>query len=615
MVFRRVLPILCLMVLGAGGCDNHTPLNSPAGQSGRETAPVLPPQLVTPAPQITNPNQQLIEKVEYAYASGVRNYRSGNLTQARKDFDRAVDLLLMSGADLKEESSPLAAEFERVVDAVNALEMDALKIGNGFTPQIEATPADVASDITFTVDPKLKAKAQAELATTKSDIPLVINDPVAGFINFFSNSQRGRNTLAHSLTRVGRYKAMADRVLDEEGVPRDLIFQAVAESGFQPLAVNAHSGAGGMWQFMPHGVYGLTRNGYVDERFDPEKSTRAYARYIKLLYNQLGDWYLAMAAYDWGAGNVQRAVQRTGYADFWELYRRNNMPTETKNYVPEILAAIIIARNPAQYGMDTITPDPPLITDDVATNYAVDLRLAADIVEAPLQELVALNPSLLRLTTPPDMDYVLHLPPGTGKLFEQRIAEVPENNRRYWRYHKIAPGDTLETVAKSYKVAENDLAATNQISTRGSLNGVEALLVPVAPSAEPVKTTTYVSRKGDSLVTISDRFGITVDQLKRWNHLSTTRIAPGQRIHVAEPARVATVSKKVRGKKGGVATSTRSTATAKKTTSRGRTSSAAPSKKSAPVAKKSTEKAKQGAASSKKSSSTNATKKKKKQTP
>ena len=143
-------------------------------------------------------------------------------------------------------------------------------------------------------------------------------------------------------------------------------------------------GAGGMWQFMPYGDYGLTRNGYVDERFDPEKSTRAYARYMKFLYDQLGDWYLAMAAYDWGAGNVQRAVQKTGYADFWELYKRNNLPGETKNYVPEILAAIIIANHPTQYGFDDITLDPPVLTDTVTINYAVDLRLVSDLVDAPV---------------------------------------------------------------------------------------------------------------------------------------------------------------------------------------------------------------------------------------
>ncbi len=153
----------------------------------------------------------------------------------------------------------------------------------------------------------------------------MVNDYVGAYINFFANTQRGHNTLMHSFERSGRYRAMIQRVMAEEGVPQDLIYLAVAESGFQPRAMNPRSRAGGMWQFMPYGNYGLTRNGYLDERFDPEKSTRAYARYMKYLYDQLGDWYLAMAAYDWGAGNVQRAVEKTGYADFWELYKRNNL--------------------------------------------------------------------------------------------------------------------------------------------------------------------------------------------------------------------------------------------------------------------------------------------------
>jgi membrane-bound lytic murein transglycosylase D len=222
---------------------------------------------------------------------------------------------------------------------------------------------------------------------------------------------------------------MIERVMAEEGVPHDLIYLAVAESSFQPRAVNRKSRAGGMWQFMPYGNYGLTRNTFVDERFDPEKSTRAYARYMKFLYDQLGDWYLAMAAYDWGAGNVQHAVQKTGYADFWELYRRHNLPGETQNYVPEILAAIIIANHPTQYGFDEITLDPPVLTDTVTINYAVDLRLVSDLVGAPVDELVALNPSLLRMATPPDNAFDLHLPAGAAALFEQRIAGIPESKR------------------------------------------------------------------------------------------------------------------------------------------------------------------------------------------
>ena len=168
-----------------------------------------------------------------------------------------------------------------------------------------------------------------------------------------------------------------------------------------------------MWQFMPWGTYGLDHTAWYDERFDPIKATHAYAREIKKMYDQLGDWYLAMAAYDWGPGNIQKAVQRTGYADFWELYRRNNLPQETKNYVPVFLAVTLMAKNPKQYGLEDITPDPPLVIDTVTTNYAVDLRLVSDIVSAPVQEIEGLNPSLLRMSTPPEESFDLHLPAGT----------------------------------------------------------------------------------------------------------------------------------------------------------------------------------------------------------
>ena len=167
------------------------------------------------------------------------------------------------------------------------------------------------------------------------------------------------------------------------------------------------------------------RSAWYDQRYDPEKSTHAYARYIKFLYNQLGDWYLAMAAYDWGPGNVQRAVQRTGYADFWELYRRNVLPPETKNYVPIIIAATIMAKNPHQYGL-TVVADPPLLNDTVTTNYSVDLRLVSDIVEAPVQEIVALNPSLLRMSHATGRSLLICIcRRAAKKLYEERIEEIP----------------------------------------------------------------------------------------------------------------------------------------------------------------------------------------------
>ena len=478
----------------------------------------------------------LIQQVEDAYAQGQAAYRKGKLADAKVQFDRAVDLMLVSRIDIKADPQ-LQDEFDRIVDGVNALEMEALKQGNGFVPQVEPTPADVASDVTFEVDPNIVAKARTDLATTKSDLPLMVNDYVAAYINFFANTQRGHNTLLHSFERAGRYKAMIQRVMAEEGVPQDLIYLAVAESGFQPRAVNRKSGAGGMWQFMPYGPYGLNRNGYVDERFDPEKSTRAYARYMKFIYDQLGDWYLSMAGYDWGAGNIQHAVSKTGYADFWELYKRNNLPAETKNYVPEILAAIIIANHPTQYGFDDVTLDPPVLTDTVTINYSVDLRLVADIVDAPVDELTALNPSLLRLITPPDASFDLHLPAGTATLFDQRIALVPEPRRNSWRYHPVAAEDSLASVARAFHVPESELAAANQLRPSDSIQGVQALVVPVPPAAAPsARMLLYTARRGDTLVTISDRFGVSLNQLRRWNRITGIKVVPGRRLHVSEPA-------------------------------------------------------------------------------
>ena len=538
-------PVCAVLVLSLTGCPSqqHNPVAPP-----QATAPALPPtpppQPAAPEPQPSAAEQQrirqVITQVEADYASGDADYRKGMLADAKVQFDRAVDVMLSCGIDIKSHPE-LDAEFEKIVDQVNSLEMEALKQGNGFVPKQEITPGEAASDVTFKVDPNLVAKAKAELATTKSDLPLMVNDYVAAFINFFAYSQKGHNTLMHSFERSGLYRGMIQRVMAEEGVPQDLIYLAVAESGFNPRAIGprTRSGerAGGMWQFMPGPYYGLTRNSYVDERFDPEKSTLAYARYMKFLYDQLGDWYLAMAAYDHGAGNIQRAVQRTGYADFWELYKRHELPTETQNYVPEILAAIIIANHPTQYGFDEITLDPPVLTDTVTVDYSINLRLVSDLVGAPVDEIEALNPSLLRMETPPDESFDLHLPAGTATLFDQRVALIPEARRDAWRYHPVAAGDTLASVAQEYHVSAADLAAANQLDRDDSVAGVQALVVPVPLAAEPLgRTRLYTARRGDTLITIADRFGVSLSELRRWNGIpSGTHVAAGTRVRVAEP--------------------------------------------------------------------------------
>lgn len=531
--------ILGLLLVGCG------PKAPPVASSPQVTAPPITPpapepspEPVTPKPSLTQQQRiaQIIREAESAYAGGEADFKRGNLPGAKAQFDRAVDIMLMSGIDIN--GTPrLHDEFQHIVDKVNALEMQALKQGNGFVAPVEPSPADVANDVTFKVDPNFEAKARADLASTKSDLPLVMNDYVASYINFFANTERGHNTLLHAFERAGLYKPMIQHTLSEAGVPQDLIYLAVAESGFQPRAVNRRSHAGGMWQFMPSGNYGLVRDRYVDERFNPEKSTLAYARYMKYLYDQLGDWYLAMAAYDWGAGNVQRAVARTGYASFWQLYQRGELPAETKNYVPEILAAIIIANHPKQYGFDDITLDPPLVTDSVTVNYSVSLRLVSDIVNAPVAELQALNPSLLRMETPPDSTFDLHLPAGTAGIFEQRIAQIPVGHRNSWRLHVVTEGDTLASVAREYHISAADLAAANELGEGDSLDGMQALAVPERSTPHlSADGEFYRVRRGDTLITIADRFGVSLTDLRRWNHLRGNLINAGHRLRVVAPS-------------------------------------------------------------------------------
>ena len=558
---RLPLAIFCAPLLLLAGCSKDRlagTAGSPAKTSSKATAPAITAQgqgeaAATQAQAAANAAQaaaeakaaqqaqqirQRIANAETSYNSGLQNYRAGRLDAARLDFDFAVDAMLASGMDLKSEG-PLADEFDHLLNAINGLEMDALKQGNGFSPKVEEAPLDVAESLTFAPNPELVEKLKTELNTT-SDLPLVINDQVAGYIGSFSRSENFRRHMAASLQRVGKYRGLIQSVLKEEGVPQDLIYLAVAESGFQPQALNAHSGAGGMWQFMTYTgpQFGLTRNGYFDYRFDPEKSSRAYARYIKELYNQFGDWYLAMAAYNWGPGNIQRDVQRTGYADFWEFYRRGLMPAQTRAYVPQILAAILMAKNPELYGLDRLVPSPPVIYDTVHTDYSIDLRLVSDVTGASVQELVELNPSMLRLSTPPDIPFDLHIPPGTKEVYADRLKDIPEDRRSSWRFHVVKSGETLEGIASSLHSKVADIARTNGITAQDPMSADDELVVPVQSVSGSSSPQRYTLRRGDTLVTVADRFNVTIEELRKWNSLSTSSVKPGRVLYVAEPVRL-----------------------------------------------------------------------------
>ncbi len=549
-VRRWAVATACLPLVLLGGCPRQQ-AGAAGGVPAKATAPAITaPQRAAPtAPAMTqaqsidlaaraNKVQQLIRQAEGAYSSGVENYRAGKLEAARSNFDMAVDLILTSGMDVKNDPR-LSDEIEHLLDRINALEMSALKQGTGFSEPIEAAPLDAADEVTFPSNAALTAKVEDELKTTQSDFPLVVNDYVAGFISYFSNSPAGHAHLVSSLERAGKYKDMISKVLREEGVPQDLIYLAVAESGFQPQALNARSGAGGMWQFMPTGAYGLVRNAWVDERFDPEKSSRAYARYIKSLYDEFGDWYLAMAAYDWGPGYVQRSVMRTGYADYWELYRRNELPQETKNYVPGIIAAIIMAKNPQQYGLEGLVPDAPVVSDTVTVDYAIDLRLVADVTGASLSEIVALNPSLLRMSTPGDTEFDLHIPAGMQDVYLKRIQKVPEDKRSSWRFHVVRADESLDGIASSLHSRDSEIAAVNGMGANATLDAGDELVVPVTNVAAAQHPLHYTTRAGDTLVTVADRFNVSVEDLRRWNHLSSSTVRPHRTLAVSEPVHLA----------------------------------------------------------------------------
>jgi|HubBroStandDraft_5_1064220.scaffolds.fasta_scaffold00201_9 membrane-bound lytic murein transglycosylase D len=495
------------------------------------------PESPSPAPT-ADPVASLIAGVEKDYQAGLDAYKAGQTDAAKQDFDKAINALLESNLDIRSDDR-LQQEFDRIVEGVNRLDLASLGYASDSDAQkSEPAPIDETNGITPSADPNVRAKAQAEIKSTRSDLPLMMTDQVAGYISYFSN--RGRGTFERAFARSGRYHDMMVTILKQEGVPQDLIYLAQAESGFHPLAVS-RVGARGIWQFMGSRArgYGLQHSMWVDDRQDPEKSTRAAARHLKDLYAQFGDWYLAMAAYNSGPGTVQAAVKRTGYADFWELYRRNVLPKETRNYVPIILAMTIVSKNLSQYGFDDVSMDEPVAYDTVTVNYPVDLRLAAECVDATAVQLQELNPSLLRLTTPREGTFVLHLPSGTKDQYLTAIAAVPPDMRLWWRYHKVQPGDTLASLSRSYRVPAKSIAAANHLDeTDKDLEADAKLVIPLAVGKHPAsdtatyarRITRYHVRKGDTVESVAENFGVSAQMVRRWNGLPRGSSLRGRKV-------------------------------------------------------------------------------------
>ena len=544
-----------MAVMAAGGCEDaakssvHAQVPALQGAKSRPARAVPPPQVsadvgelparkLSPnwmaalAPRVPGAREYLIAQVEAKFASGEQNYKAGHLEAARKDFDDAVDWLLESGYDLNGDAK-LGELFHRVVDTVYGDELQAFRAGDGFQ-EAPAVPAaiDEVAEMTFPVDPRLKARAEEAAQNISHDLPLTVNDEVLGFLNFFQ-TPRGRAIVETGLRRGGRYREMISRVLREEGMPQDLIYLAQAESAFQPLALS-RAGARGIWQFVAYRgtEYGLRHTWWVDERQDPEKATRAAAQHLRDLYGQFGDWYLAMAAYNCGPGNVQKGIERTGYADFWELYRRRVLPRETRNYVPIILALTLIAKDAAHYGIQA-EPEAPVPTDVVKPGRAIDLRLVAETIDADVETLRSLNPQLLRMATPDDPSFELRLPAGTAEKFSAEIADIPPNKWVSWRRHRVEAGETLTSIAKKYRVTAAAISEANNIDRHDALEVGGKLIIPAAPeAASKSRLVRYRVRRGDTLSGIADRFSVPTEDLRKWNHLKTNHVGRGMVLRI-----------------------------------------------------------------------------------
>ncbi len=314
------------------------------------------PNLASSLPSISRPSDVdfLIKKADDRLAAGKRAVQEGRMEDARREFDRVLEVLL-TAPDKLPDRARLERHIDELIEQIYRYDVDQLDAAQPDEEvRFEKSPIDEILQMTFPIDPSLRHKVQEQIRVTASQLPLEQNDAVVSYINYFS-SPRGKKILAYGLRRSGRYKPMIEKILREEGVPEELIFLAQAESGFVPRAMS-RAMCVGVWQFAAFRgkEYGLNKTAATDDRMDPELATRAAARHLHDLYNHFGDWNLAMAAYNCGPGCVDHAIQRTGFADFWQLRRLNVLPKETANYVPAILAMTIIGKNAKDYGLDDL---------------------------------------------------------------------------------------------------------------------------------------------------------------------------------------------------------------------------------------------------------------------
>ncbi len=480
-----------------------------------------------------------LTRAENHLNAGRELYFEGNTAAARREFDAAIDAL-MNAPDSLPDHRRIERRLDEICDLVYRFDVEKLGSGQGTDDAVvfDKAPIDEISHMTFGVDPNLAPKLKTELNQTSSGIPLELSDPVLSFVHYFS-TDHGRNILLAGLRRSGRYKDLIQRIFAEEGVPQELMYLAQAESGFLPRALS-NKKAVGMWQFIAGtgAEYDLVRTAAFDDRFDPEKATRAAAKLLRDLHARYGDWYLAMAAYNCGAGAVDRAVERTGYADYWELLKRHALPKETASYVPIIVAMTIIAKNPKDYGLENIDVDPPVEYDSIQLTASTNLNLIADAAMQPVSVIRDLNPSLLRSIAP--AGFQVHIPKGSAQNTEAALDIVPAEYRQAWRLHHVEAGDTLAAIAKAYHLAPERVVAVNRGAD--SLSPGDTLLIPAVYHEESHSATPRRTSRGRNTMSATFRPG-TSSVARRGTHIAASRHVPQQILHRKAAVRTASLER------------------------------------------------------------------------
>jgi membrane-bound lytic murein transglycosylase D len=530
--------------------------------------------------------QRVIERSNSYFQSGEANFKDGNFEKARREYDRAVDIVLEAGLDVRGDAR-LQQHYQNLVEHIFQRQMTLLSaapapdVAQAGGPQEPAqtspgqqpTQEKTASDRgfgqqTFAPSPlddltKLKLteeetkdvsedQVKTAISSAKLDFAFKPNTLVQSFINYYTG--RGRATMETGLRRSGRFMTMARKIFKEEGVPQDIAWLGQVESAWSPVA-RSWAAAVGLWQFIPGtgARYGLRQDFYVDERSSFEKATRASARYLKWLAQRYdGNWELAMAAYNSGEGRIDGAIARSGYADFWEIYARGLIPQETRNYVPNILATIIIAKNPEKYGF-SVRPEPGLTYDYVKVNNMVDLRLVADATDAPYEYLLALNPELKRGVTPPGVEHLLRVPTGKGRVLQAALQRIPPEKRSSWRMLTAQAGESFDTLSRRTGVSAAAIEQVNGgvirpgqkaiIPMSGGVrnvvfstakNGAASPAAPVTSSVSGgTKMITYKVRAGENMGDIAGRYNTSVRDIATLNRISpTTKLRAGQVIKV-----------------------------------------------------------------------------------